>query len=691
MGHGNPAFAYRPDIDGLRAFAVLSVLTFHAFPSTLKGGFIGVDVFFVISGYLICGILLRDLEAGTFSFADFYARRVRRIFPALIVVLAAVLGFGWFALLPDEYEALGKHVFGGSLFASNIVLWKEAGYFDVAAKVKPLLHLWSLGIEEQYYIVFPFILWCCAKKYVRAAFIVGTLCLLSFLDNIYLHHLDRVSDFYSPLSRIWELLAGAGLAAIMRQNSSRTIYLKLDALCSRIVYSTPQKNDGRALSFLLAFVGAFFLGIALLLARESDPYPGWRALLPVTGAVLMIAAGPLNPITQYCLTNRLSVFIGKISYPLYLWHWALISYAWIIVGELDKSTRLLRTELVLASIFLSIITYYFIEKPIRFWKKFSLQKTILLSTSMILISVTGLYIIYNNGIQNRFSKEYGTSNFQKYTTSQKEREDAINFLKPLSVNTDYEYANFKNNNCKETIAIIGDSHAENLYYGFSQTITQKNVLMVGNPGHSNNDGLVLPLLYWDKDIITQKQQEGCERFKKIYKFIVNNKNISDVIINLRGPAYLSGNEPAHSNENWNHFSSSNFFIYLQNTINYLCNADKKVYLVIYWQELPSDIRNFIGRPFRKSKKDCILTKDMSLDRQKTYRAVLSDIKNATIIDTINIFFENPNRIKLFDDESNPIYADDDHITTSGSLYLAQRIINYIVALENRQLHKTVNN
>lgn len=172
--------AYRPDIDGLRAFAVLSVVAYHAFPEWVKGGFIGVDVFFVISGYLIGGIILRDLEQGTFSFWNFYSRRIRRIFPALIVVLASVLVFGWFALLPNEYEALGKHVLGGATFVSNFVLWGEAGYFDVEAKAKPLLHLWSLGIEEQFYIFFPLLLWFFFRRKMKISFWIALLFLISF-------------------------------------------------------------------------------------------------------------------------------------------------------------------------------------------------------------------------------------------------------------------------------------------------------------------------------------------------------------------------------------------------------------------------------------------------------------------------------------------------------------------------------
>ena len=169
--NNTPAIAYRPDIDGLRAFAVLSVVLYHAFPNILGGGFIGVDVFFVISGYLIGWIIMRDLEQERFSFLNFYARRIRRIFPALLVVLATALTIGWFALLPDEYKTLGKHVLGGAAFIDNFFLWQESGYFDISSKLKPLLHLWSLGIEEQFYIIFPLILYLSYIKKINFYFI----------------------------------------------------------------------------------------------------------------------------------------------------------------------------------------------------------------------------------------------------------------------------------------------------------------------------------------------------------------------------------------------------------------------------------------------------------------------------------------------------------------------------------------
>lgn len=176
---------YRADIDGLRAFAVMSVVVFHAFPSLLPGGFVGVDVFFVISGFLISGIMFNALQAGTFTFSDFYARRVKRIFPALTLVLLASFAFAWFVLFNDELKQLGNHMLRAAVFLSNFILWHESGYFDNAAETKPLLHLWSLGIEEQFYIVWPVVVWALWRCKTWRAPLMVAVAVGSFAWNIY--------------------------------------------------------------------------------------------------------------------------------------------------------------------------------------------------------------------------------------------------------------------------------------------------------------------------------------------------------------------------------------------------------------------------------------------------------------------------------------------------------------------------
>ena len=195
---------YRSDVDGLRAIAILSVLGFHAFGRLLPGGFVGVDIFFVISGYLISGILLRGLRQNTFSFANFYSRRIRRIFPALALVLLATWLAGWYTLLPDEFERVGKEIAAGAGFVSNISFWKEAGYFDQAGALKPLLHLWSLGVEEQYYLIWPMLLFIAWKRKINPLAMTLAILLGSFVLNVARVRGHEASTFYLLSTRLWE-------------------------------------------------------------------------------------------------------------------------------------------------------------------------------------------------------------------------------------------------------------------------------------------------------------------------------------------------------------------------------------------------------------------------------------------------------------------------------------------------------
>src|SRR3954451_19958339 len=332
---------YRPDIDGLRAFAVLSVVLYHAFPKVVTGGFVGVDIFFVISGFLISKIPFTEMTDDRFSFTMFYGRRIRRIFPALAVCLVAVLTFGFVSLMPSELAQLGKHVFFGAGFLSNIVLWSESGYFDNAASLKPLLHLWSLGIEEQFYILWPALLWVVFRMKAKVGRLLAVLFLASFAINVALSITDISADFYLPVSRFWELLAGAALAWW------RPIALPHNVRC------------------WLSIAGLAALLTSTAFFTVAMRFPGWLALLPVLGAVAIILAGPAATVNRIVLSNRAVVFVGLISYPLYLWHWPLISYAYVIrLGKLP--TPLMATALVAVSFLLAWGTYRFIEYPIRF-------------------------------------------------------------------------------------------------------------------------------------------------------------------------------------------------------------------------------------------------------------------------------------------------------------------------------------
>ncbi len=332
---------YRPDIDGLRAIAVGSVVAFHTFPNFFKGGFVGVDIFFVISGYLISGIIVDAVQHRRFSYLDFYIRRIRRIFPALVVVIAATLFVGWYVLLPDEFERLGKHLAAGAGFATNLVLWGEAGYFDVSSDTKPLLHLWSLAIEEQFYILWPLILGLVWRR--KRGLLLATLSIaaISFAYNVLnvVHH--PVAAFYSPLARFWELMLGGILAYLVRQKGEWLAQFQA----------------------LRAAAGLLLIGVSVFALNREFAFPGYWALLPTVGAFLAISAGFTNWISRYLLGNRLMVGVGLISYPLYLWHWPILVFAKIVKGGLLTPTD--RVTAIAASVALAFLTYRFVEYPIR--------------------------------------------------------------------------------------------------------------------------------------------------------------------------------------------------------------------------------------------------------------------------------------------------------------------------------------
>lgn len=384
---------YRPDIDGLRAIAVMAVLIFHAFPAVLRGGFVGVDIFFVISGYLISKVILTTLERGTFSIVDFYSRRVRRIFPALVTVLASCLVFGWNTMLADDLALLAKHVLGGATFVSNFVLWSEAGYFDKASVLKPLLHLWSLGIEEQFYVVWPLLLWAGWRLGIPLLVVVTVIGLASFALNMMGVHELPTATFYSPLSRGWELIAGAVLACLESDSSKNAV-----ARSPRLSVIASTLGSEKARSFI-STIGLLFILYAIFRIKEALPFPGKWALLPVIGTCLIIAAGSRAWVNRVLLSRRPLIAIGLISFPLYLWHWPMLTFARNACPEGLSWVALL--AILAASGLLATLTYLYIEKPFRSGSR-SRVKVYALCASMCLSAIIAGSIFKASGVASRY-------------------------------------------------------------------------------------------------------------------------------------------------------------------------------------------------------------------------------------------------------------------------------------------------
>jgi len=332
---------YRAEIDGLRAIAIGAVLLFHA-NLGLSGGYVGVDVFFVISGFLITGLLLKDLDRGDFSILEFWERRIRRILPALAVVIIASVVAGWFLFIPAHFKQLGQSVTAQALLCSNFYFWKQSGYFADDADLKPLFHTWSLAVEEQFYLLFPFLLMLLTRFSRR--WLIATLALIasgSFILSVYCSYKHGLANFYLLPMRAWELLLGALLAAL-----------------------PVQRGSIRWLTESLSVVGLLAIVWAAFFYDADTRFPGASALLPCVGTALVIwtNAHALTLVGKL-LAARLLVFVGLISYSLYLWHWPLLVFGkyW----ALDPLTLNQRALLVIAMTVLAILSWKFVETPLR--------------------------------------------------------------------------------------------------------------------------------------------------------------------------------------------------------------------------------------------------------------------------------------------------------------------------------------
>lgn len=500
---------YRPDIDGLRAIAVLSVVLFHAFPKDFKGGFIGVDVFFVLSGYLISRIIFEQLNQGTFNFLDFYARRIKRIFPALSIVLVATYIVGWFTLLADEYGQLGQHIAAGAAFISNFVLWGESGYFDNTAHTKPLLHLWSLGIEEQFYILWPLLLWLASKLRFSLFALTLILAALSFYLNVTGIKSDAVASFYSPQTRIWELLIGSGLAwcALYKKDGLADVARFVDKCCRREDTIVDQARVRTRMANVLSCLGFILLLYSLIRFNRDLQFPGKWALIPVLGTALILAAGPFAWLNIKILSNKVLVWFGLISYPLYLWHWPLLSFAWIV--EASPPSLSLRLGLIVLSVVLAWLTYRLIERPIRFGKHGGLKASLLV-VLMLVLSLVGLGTSYEKGFP-----------FRKIV----KQADALYTPEARMIETNLvaSYRNYAGGepgqSSKPVILIVGDSYNPNWSVGLSTVIDveQYDIVSVSYLG--------CKVSFTTEKIIALASEPKFERYCKPFELWINDPSV----------------------------------------------------------------------------------------------------------------------------------------------------------------------
>jgi len=391
---------YRKEIDGLRAFAVISIVFFHAGFKTFSGGYVGVDIFFVISGFLITSIIYKDFQNGKFKFLRFYERRARRLLPALFVVIFISIIFAWVWMLPNEIIEFSQSVLSVLFFVSNFFFWNDSGYFSTNAEFRPLLHTWSLSVEEQFYLIFPAILIACLV--LKRTYIKGLLVLIgvmSFGFSIWASIYKPTLAFFLIPSRIWEFILGS-LAAMIVQ------YLNLS--------STRFK---RVLSELIGVLGLLLIVFPVFFFKKEMIYPGYLALLPTSGTALVLIFSTKETAIGKILGTKLLVLLGLISYSTYLWHQPL--FAFMRLRELDSLTPLTSGALIGISFTLGYLTWRFIE-PIWRIKKETVRKKsfwVFIRISAVIFILFFLIIKYTGGYLmrlNHLPKDYFQTSWINY-------------------------------------------------------------------------------------------------------------------------------------------------------------------------------------------------------------------------------------------------------------------------------------
>lgn len=617
---------YRRDIDGLRAIAVLSVVAFHAFPEWIKGGFIGVDVFFVISGYLISTIIFDNLDRGTFSFLEFYERRVKRIFPALLLVLASCYVFGWFSLLGDEYMQLGKHIAGGAGFVGNLVLWSEAGYFDNAADTKPLLHLWSLGVEEQFYIVWPVVLWFAYKKRLNLFSIGVLIAVVSFCLNIQMVKTHPIADFYSPQTRFWELMLGSILAwlTLYRPGFSCANAAKLNAWVASALYADGQQEHRKPLASAVSVFALLLLMYGFWHIDKNIGFPGKWALVPVASAVLLIFAGPGAWVNRVILSHRIPVWFGLISFPLYLWHWPMLAFARIIGSETPSAK--VRGAIVLLSIALAWLTYRLLERPMRSGANGRL-KSVVPVLLMLLVGVVGY-----NGFQRYGLKFRDVVKINASMASGVDGRPEIPVVHDCGLSkeeTALFYGCFHDPRGPVKYALIGDSKAGALWSGVVRTSTDAGRwLLIG--GNGPNGGSV-PVISADR-LYSEYQQSSVPMIHGLLK----NPAIDVVVVATSARALFKLSTDYHIDDlpaSNNLDAASKAMI---DTVGLLVKAGKKIVLVVDNPTLPhpEDCLNrsttipVFNKLLAKENPKCTIALKTHLALSQKYRTFLDKVAKA---------------------------------------------------------------
>ena len=641
---------YRAGIDGLRALAVVPVILFHAGFELFSGGFVGVDVFFVISGYLITTILIEDLENKRFSLVNFYERRARRILPALFFVMLVCIPFAWMWMLPSQMKDFSQSLVAVSLFASNILFWRESGYFDAAAEEKPLLHTWSLAVEEQYYVLFPiflFLAWRYGKN--RVFWMIVVMASISLLLSEWGWRNKATANFYLAPTRAWELFAGSIAAFIVQKNGV-------------------QKNNFLALLGLAAIIFSIFS------YDESTPFPSVYALVPVLGVVLLVLYADKETIAAKLLSTKAFVGVGLISYSAYLWHQPLFAFARI--RSLEHPSLLLMSLLSLTSLVLAYFSWRYIEKPFR--SNFAFSRRQIFSFALLgmgLFIFLGFMGSFKNGFEKRF--DYSLIDLVGMESKKPNMQKLLGCQKKEVTNIDSIFCIINGRTEDPKIAVFGDSHADVIAMSLNHS---------GESFVLSSLGGCAPLIYVDV-VRGNYGRDVCRSLTiKQLDFVKANPNIQEVILVGRWSLYTSGDyrsdmkgyflDSSGSNSSSQITSREIFSEELRKTVEVYQKIGLKVSLVM---QVPQQIYNpveAITKTYLTGNKEnkTLLQTPLAehLELQNFNRSIIGEIKISNpMLRIINLddYFCDDSVCRMVNDNL-VLYRDDDHLSLVGAHYIS---------------------
>lgn len=658
---------YRREIDGLRALAVLPVILFHAGFETFRGGFVGVDVFFVISGYLITTIILAELEQGKFSIINFYERRARRILPALFLVMLACIPFACFWLLPSDMKDFSKSLVAVSVFVSNILFLRESGYFDTVAELKPLLHTWSLAVEEQYYVIFPLFLmlfWKLGKRWILVS--LGLVFVSSLALAQWAAFAKPAAAFYLLPTRGWELLIGAFAAFYLSQ--------------------TNFKDFGKGISEFGGWLGVALILYAVFTYSKATPFPGLYALVPTIGSVLIILLATQQTTVGNFVGNKAFVRIGLISYSAYLWHQPLFAFARQI--SLTEPSNGIYLILSISSFVLAYFTWRYVEAPFRRRENFNRKSIFKLSLIFTVFFASLGFFGHLGWVGARTSL---SEDFINKFSGHKLRASCDEGIDQKS--GEAPFCRLGNNGgSKPLFAVFGDSHSDAINPVFDKLGKNLGFSYV----HSGLGGC-LPLL--GIDVVKGNWNKGiCHSLaEKQFKYIKDN-DIKKVFLVGRWSLYTQGDygkemtryflSRSESTELSRQSSRNNFREAFFETLLKYEEIGVNVVVVLQIPQQKSDPKKIYLKLLTSAKQDSnelfefLRTSSVNftehLALQKFNRSFFESVKGIGNVKLFNPdpYFCDDSRC-IFGTISSPYYRDEDHVTSAGSFVLEEGLLEFL--------------